>query len=74
MGSKDLVKSFPGTTVIFGERLWRAINHPKHIKQWLVRGRMVLLSKDGKLYQYHPIVCLIVLQICATIVPLMIKA
>ena len=55
------LKAFPGMTAILGERLWKAIKHPRRIEQWLVRGRTVLIPKDGctgKPHQYRPITCL----------------
>ena len=59
------MKAFPKISMVLGQTMWAAIKHPSRIQDWLVRGKTVLILKEGckgKPNQYRPITCLNVMN------------
>jgi len=55
------MKAFPKISIVLGQTMWAAIKHPSRIQDWLVRGRTVLIPKEGckgKPNQYRQLTCL----------------
>ena len=55
------LKAFPKTNDLLKQKMWRVMDGDDEIPKWLIRGRNVLIPKEGfsgRADQYRPITCL----------------